>query len=104
MTPPKLIQKLTKSAPIFGILVLSDAQMNVLNNKHDIQFLAMYLITSNGLLMNGLAKFTADQKLILEKVAPMFGEEANAGSVLNAGDMAETDSVNLEKLYQRMYQ
>lgn len=100
----KVDPKITKICSNIRNSVLSDAQMNVLNNKHDIQFLAMYLITSNGLLMNGLAKFTADQKLILEKVAPMFGEEANAGSVLNAGDMAETDSVNLEKLYQRMYQ
>ena len=100
----KVDPKINKICSNIRSSVLSDAQMNVLNNKHDIQFLAMYLITSNGLLMNGLAKFTPDQKLILEKVAPMFGEEANAGSVLNAGDMAETDSVNLEKLYERMYQ
>lgn len=100
----KVDQKMIKMCSNIRSSVLSDAQLSALNNKHEIQFLAMYLITSNGLLMNGLAKFTPDQKLILEKVAPMFGEDANAMSVLNAGEMAETDVANLEKLYERMYQ
>jgi hypothetical protein len=52
--------------------------------------------------MNGLAKFTPDQKLMLEKVAPMFAEEASAEAVLNARDMAESDIVNLEKLFEQL--
>ncbi len=98
----KVDPKIIKTYANIRSSVLSDAQINVLNNKHDIQFLAMFLITRNGLLMNGLAKFSPDQKLILEKVAPIFAEEASTEAVLNAGDMAETDSVNLGKLYQRL--
>jgi hypothetical protein len=98
----KVDPKIIKMCSNIRSSVLSDAQMNVLNNKHEIQFLAIYLITSNGLLMNGLAKFTPDQKLMLEKVAPMFAEEASAEAVLNARDMAESDIVNLEKLFEQL--
>ncbi|MFN6293297.1 MAG: hypothetical protein ACK4ZQ_04405 [Bacteroidota bacterium] len=98
----KVDPKIIKMCSNIRSSVLSDAQMNALNNKHEIQFLAIYLITSNGLLMNGLAKFTPDQKLMLEKVAPMFAEEASAEAVLNARDMAESDIVNLEKLFEQL--
>lgn len=98
----KVDPKIIKICSQIRSSVLSDAQIIVLKNKHDIQFLAMYLITSNGLLLNRLAKFTPDQKLMLEKVAPMFAEEASAEAVLNARDMAETDIVNLEKLFEQL--
>jgi len=98
----KVDPKIIKMCSQIRSSVLSDAQINVLKNKHDIQFLAMYLITSNGLLLNRLAKFTPDQKLMLEKVAPIFAEEASAEAVLNARDMAESDILNLEKLFEQL--
>jgi hypothetical protein len=62
----------------------------------------MYLITSNGLLLNKLVKFTPDQILTLEKVTPIYAEEANPADTLNAGDMSETDVANLEVLYNKL--
>ena len=94
--------KLMKRFPNLRNAVLSDAQLNTLTKKSEIQFLSMYLITSNGLLLNGLVSFTAEQKLILQKVTPIFAEDATTVSVLNAGDMSESDAANLEMLYQRL--
>lgn len=94
--------KLMKRFPNLRNAVLSDAQLNTLTKQSEIQFLSMYLITSNGLLLNGLVSFTAEQKLILQKVTPIFAEDATTVSVLNADDMSESDAANLEMLYQRL--
>lgn len=93
---------LIKSFSNIRTSVLGDAQLKALLNKNDIQFLAMYLMTGNGLLFAKATKLTPNQKLILEKVTPIVAEEVTIETVLNAGDMAETDFVNLEKLYQRL--
>lgn len=93
---------LIKSFSNIRTSVLGDAQLKALLNKNDIQFLAMYLMTGNGLLFEKATKLTPNQKLILEKVTPIVAEEVTIETVLNAGDMAETDFVNLEKLYQRL--
>jgi hypothetical protein len=81
---------------------LSESQLSSLSNRNDVQFLAMYLITSNGLLLNKLVKFTPDQIITLEKVTPIYAEEANPADTLNAGDMSETDVANLEVLYNKL--
>jgi len=83
---------------------LTTEAMGLLTNRNDAQFFAMMLITNNGLMLNTLVKFTPEQVLLLEKLIPLYAEDATAESTLNAGEMSDVDIKNLELLYKKLSQ
>jgi hypothetical protein len=82
--------------------VLTTEALGLLTNRNDAQFFAMMLITNNGLILNSLVKFTPEQALLLEKLIPLYAEDATAESTLNAGEMSDVDIKNFELLYKKL--
>ena len=102
--PSSVDIKLMKKLVYIKKNALTTEAMGLLTNRNDAQFFAMMLITNNGLMLNTLVKFTPEQVLLLEKLIPLYAEDATAESTLHAGEMSDVDINNLELLYKKLSQ
>jgi hypothetical protein len=100
--PSSVDMKLMKKLVYLKRNVLPTEVLGLLTNRNDVQFFAMILITNNGLMLNSLVKFTPEQALLLEKLIPLYAEDATAESTLHAGEMSDVDIKNLELLYKKL--
>jgi hypothetical protein len=102
--PTEVSSQLFKSFPKTQKEILTATQLQQITNPNDIQMLAIYLMTGNGLDFGKLFQFTDDQIIKLNKTITVDAVYAQQESVLKVIDIPPLEYKNLSLLYERLMQ
>jgi len=102
--PTEVSSQLFKSFPKTQKEILTATQLQQITNPNDIQMLAIYLMTGNGLDFGKLFQFTDEQIIKLNKTITVDAVYAQQESVLKVIDIPPLEYKNLSLLYERLMQ